>query len=365
MNLDDGGHRADGNAVPVHPDGPADRMDQMSIRLVDVAAVAGVSEATVSRVVNGRRGVAPATRQTVLAALDTLGFERPLRSRQRSAGLVGLITPELDNPIFPAFAQVIERTLAMHGFTPVLCTQLPGGASEDEFTMMLFERGVAGIVFVSGLHADTTTKPDRYQRLIDRNLPIVLINGYLPDVHAPFFSADDRAAMSVAVRHLSTLGHERIGLAVGPARYFPVVRKLAGFRDAVATAGVEGVVEHSLYSMEGGQSAADALIRRGCTAIVCGSDIMALGAIRAARGSGLRVPEDLSVIGFDDSPLIAFTDPPLTTLRQPVGAMGAAAVRALVESIGGVAQPAGEFMFQTELVVRNSTAASRGSHGTG
>jgi LacI family transcriptional regulator, repressor for deo operon, udp, cdd, tsx, nupC, and nupG len=334
------------------------RLDQPAVRLADIAVQAGVSEATVSRVINGKQNVSPATRQAVLTALDVLGFERPLRTRQRSAGLVGLITPELDNPIFPAFAQVIERTLTMRGYTPVLCTQIPGGATEDEFTGMLSERGVAGIVFVSGMHADTTAKPDRYQRLIERNLPIVLINGYVPGIAAPFFSVDDRAAMHLAVRHLTALGHERIGLAVGQVRYFPVVRKLEGFKDAIGVAGpnVEGRIEHSLFAFEGGQSAGAALINQGCTAIVCGSDMMALGAVRAVRDRGLRVPEDISVVGFDDSPLIAFTDPPLTTVRQPVAQMASAAARTLLDGIAGVPATTGEFMFQPELVVRGSTA---------
>jgi DNA-binding LacI/PurR family transcriptional regulator len=334
------------------------RPDAITIRLTDIAAQAGVSEATVSRVLNGKAGVAPATRQNVLAALDVLGFERPMRTRQRSAGLIGLITPELDNPIFPAFAQVIERTLSLHGFTPVLCTQMPGGATEDEFTGALVERGVAGIVFVSGLHADTTTKPDRYQRLLERSLPIVLINGYLPDVAAPFFSVDDRAAMSLAVRHLTALGHTRIGLAVGPARYFPVVRKLDGFASALAAAGggVTGAVAHSLYSFEGGRSAGDALIAKGCTAIACGSDMMALGVVRAARERGLRVPEDISVVGFDDSPLIAFTDPPLTTVRQPLVQMAIAGARLALRIARGEQPSQTRVELATELVIRESTA---------
>lgn len=329
----------------------------LGVRLTDVAAQAGVSEATVSRVVNGKAGVSPATRQAVLTALDVLGFERPLRTRQRSAGLIGLITPELDNPIFPAFAQVIERTLAQHGYTPVLCTQMPGGASEDEFTAMLVERGVSGIVFVSGLHADTTTKPDRYQRLIERRLPIVLINGYMNGIDAPFFSTDDRAAMTLAIRHLAALGHTRVGLAVGPPRYFPVVRKTQGFQSAAEAADIEGFVDHSLFSFEGGRSAGDTLIDEGATAIVCGSDIQALGVINGARSRGLRVPEDVSVVGFDDSTFIAYTDPPLTTIRQPVAAMAGAAVRALLDSIAGTPAPIGEFVFQPELVVRASTGA--------
>ena len=131
----------------------------MRARLSDIAQQAEVSEATVSRVLNDRPGVAPETRQAVLTALDVLGYERPARLRKRSAGLVGLVVPELDNPIFPAFAQVIESALAQSGYTPVLCTQTPGGVTEDEYVEMLLDRQVSGIVFVSGLHADTDRRP--------------------------------------------------------------------------------------------------------------------------------------------------------------------------------------------------------------
>ncbi|HEY1486851.1 MAG TPA: substrate-binding domain-containing protein, partial [Micromonosporaceae bacterium] len=188
---------------------------------------------------------------------------------------------------------------------------------------------------------------------------IVLVNGYLDGLAAPFFSVDDRAAMALAVKHLTALGHRRVGLAVGPPRLFPVVRKVDGFHSAVGAAGdgVSGDVEHSIFSFEGGRSAGDALIGRGCTGIVCGSDMMALGVVRAARERGLTVPHDVAVVGFDDSPLIAFTDPPLTTIRQPVAAMGAAAVHALLDAIAGAHPPTGEFVFQPELVVRDSTAA--------
>jgi LacI family transcriptional regulator, repressor for deo operon, udp, cdd, tsx, nupC, and nupG len=348
----------------------------VGIRLADVATQAGVSEATVSRVLNGKPGVSAARRAAVVAALDRLGYERPLRLRQRSAGLVGLITPELDNPIFPTFAQAIERELMRQGYTPVLCTQTPGGATEDEFTDLLVERGVSGILNVSGLHADSTASPDRYIRLRQAGIPLVLINGYLAGVAAPFVSVDDRAASRLAVSHLVELGHRRIGLAVGPRRYVPVIRKVAGFAEAIrdlipapggateAGAGERGaddgpLVEHSIFSVEGGQVAGFALLDRGCTGIVCGSDLMALGVIRAARARGLVVPRDVSVVGFDDSPLIAFTDPPLTTVRQPVAAMSSAAVRALLEEIAGAPAPTSEFIFQPELVVRGSTASGR------
>lgn len=335
----------------------------MTARLADIAAQAGVSEATVSRVLNGKPGVAATTRESVLAALDVLGYERPARLRQRSAGLVGLITPELENPIFPAFAQVIGQALTRQGYTPVLATQTPGGSTEDELTEMLVERGVAGIIYVSGLHADTTADHGRYERLRARGVPFVLINGFAPTVRAPFVSPDDRAAMRLAVAHLASLGHERIGLALGPARFVPVQRKIQGFLDAMEdTLGrspdaCRPWIQHSLFTLEGGQAAATALIKEGCTAAVCASDMMALGAIRAAREQELAVPRDFSVIGFDDSPLIAFTDPPLTTIRQPVPAMGQAAVRALLEEISTTPAPHSEFVFLPELVVRGSTSS--------
>jgi DNA-binding LacI/PurR family transcriptional regulator len=337
--------------------GTPGRVDGATVRLSEIANQAGVSEATVSRVLNGKPGVSAPTRQAVLAALDIIGVERPMRARQRSAGLIGLITPELDNPIFPAYAQTIERLLALHGYTPVLCTQMYGGTIEDEFTAMLVERGVAGIIFVSGLHADTTTKPDRYLRLIERGVPIVFINGYMDGVSAPFFSVDDRAAMGLAIRHLTALGHTKIGLAVGQSRYFPVVRKIEGFDAAIAAAGapVRGVIAHSLFSFEGGHAAGDSLLAQGCTAVVCGSDMMALGVVRAARDRRAQVPGDVAVVGFDDSPLIAYTDPPLTTIRQPVATLSAVAVSALIDSVNGRHPPTGEFMFQPELVVRAST----------
>lgn len=329
-------------------------------RLSDIAQQAEVSEATVSRVLNGRSGVAASTRQRVLAALDVLGYTRPVRLRQRSAGLVGLLIPELTNPIFPAFAQVIEQLLASQGFTPVLCTQSPGGSTEDELVDQLVERGVTGIIFMSGLHADTAQDPGRYARLSGRGVPFVLINGYNEHVRGPFVSPDDTAATRLAVGHLRALGHERIGLAVGPHRFVPVRRKVAGFLaetgHTAAEAAAAGLVRHTLFSVEGGQAAAADLLQSGCTAVVCGSDMMALGAIRAARQAGLAVPRDVSVVGYDDSDLFAFTDPPLTTLRQPVRAMAGAAVDALLEEVGGNVVPDTEFVFQPELVVRGSTA---------
>ncbi len=348
----------------VHPLGARfGEEDLVRARLADIAAQAGVSEATVSRVLNGKPGVAESTRQAVLTALDVLGYERPLRLKQRSAGLVGLVVPELENPIFPAMVQVIEVSLARQGYTTVLCTQTPGGLHEDEYVQMLAERGVSGIIFVSGLHADSTADPGRYQALRQRGLPIVLVNGYLDGVDAPFISNDDVASMELAVSHLVSLGHRRIGLAVGPVRFVPVLRKVTGFRESLHRhLGVDDAdpwVEYSVFSVEGGAMAAERLVvERGVTGLICGSDLMALGAIRAVRARGLAVPQDVSVIGYDDSLLVAFMDPPLTTVRQSVQAMGAAAVRGLLDEISGLPAPRAEYVFRPELVVRASTGAA-------
>jgi LacI family repressor for deo operon, udp, cdd, tsx, nupC, and nupG len=330
-------------------------------RLTDVAEQAGVSTATVSRVLNGKAGVASETRRAVLAALDMLGYERPEKLHARSAGLVGVIVPELGNPIFPAFAQAIESVLSSLGYTPVLCTQSPGGTTEDQYVEMLVDHAVDGIVFVSGLHADSQSDPERYERLRGRGLPFVLVNGYRGGIDAPSFATDDASSMDLAVRHLVSQGHRQIGLAIGPERFVPAQRKREGFVRAMERhAGVDSPrVVPTLYTVEGGQGAGGLLIDAGCTAVVCGSDLMALGAVRAARSRGLSVPRDVSVIGYDDAPLIAFTDPPLTTIRQPVAAMSHAAVSSLVSEIGGGTVPRSELLFVADLVVRRSTAAAR------
>lgn len=334
-------------------------------RLADIAAHAGVSTATVSRVLNGKSVVAGETRQAVMAALDLLGYERPKATGMRSAGLVGLVVPELTNPVFPAIAQAAESLLSQAGYTPLLCTQSPGGTTEDEYIETLGDHGVDGILFVSGLHADTTANRGRYRKLRERGMPIVLVGGFAPDVDAPQVSTDERAAAGLAVRHLVAQGHRRIGLALGPERFVPSQRKRAGFVDALVRSGLaadeDDAARHvvsSLYTVEGGAVAATELLDAGHTALVCASDVMALGAMRAVHARGLRLPEDVSVVGYDDSPLMAFTDPPLTTIRQPVQSLCRAAVQMLLSEIRGERATRTEVVVEPELVVRGSTGAA-------
>jgi LacI family transcriptional regulator, repressor for deo operon, udp, cdd, tsx, nupC, and nupG len=330
-------------------------------RLTEVAKKAGVSEATVSRVLNGRGGVSEATRTAVLTALDVLGYERPTKLRGERARLVGLVLPELQNPIFPAFAEAVTGALVQRGLSPILCARTMGGVSEVDFVEMLLEHQVSGIIFAGGNYAMADAGHDHYHMLTGRGLPAVLVNAGVDELNFPRVSTDDAVAVEQAYAHLVSLGHERIGALLGPADHVPSQRKLAALQAAAKSGGgaVTYEVERSAFSMEGGRAAAAKLVGRDVTGILCASDVLALGAVRAVRRLGLRVPDDVSIIGYDDSALMTCMDPPLTTVRQPIEAMGQSVVDLLVQQIGGGGVAPDELLFEPELVVRGSTAPRR------
>ena len=335
-----------------------------SRRLADVAQKVGVSEATVSRVLNGKAGVSRGTREAVLTALDVLGYERPTQLRGERARLIGLVLPELQNPIFPALAEVICGALAQRGFTPLLCTaRTAGGLSEAEYVAMLLDQHVSGVVFAGGHFGEQAAPHDHYRLLRSRGVPVVLINAAVDGLDLPCVSTDDATAAGQAFTHLASLGHQRIGLVAGPRDHVPSRRKLAAFaeharRGSRSGDAEPGPVEHALFSLEGGQAATTRLLRHGVTGVICASDVLALGAIRAVRRAGLSVPGDVSVVGYDDSAFMNCTDPPLTTVRQPIEAIGRAAVAMLTGQIEGAAVSAEELFFEPEIVARGSTAAA-------
>jgi len=328
----------------------------MSRRLAEVARKVGVSEATVSRVLNDKPGVGAATRQAVLTALDVLGYERPSKLRGERARLVGLFLPELQNPIFPAFGEVVGGALAQHGYTPVLCTVTAGGISEADYVDLLLQQQVSGVVFAGGQYTQQDAPHEHYRRLVELGLPTVVTNAPIPGLGVPTVSTDDAVAVEQAWGHLTQLGHERIGLLLGPRDHMPSRRKLDAARRLAGGDLPPELVAHSQYSLEAGQAGATRLLGVGVTAIVCASDPLALGAIRAVKRAGLSVPADVSVIGFDDSSLMTSTDPPLTTVRQPIELMGRMVVDLLLAQIEGVDSEPDEYFFEPELVVRGSTA---------
>ncbi|CAN5618488.1 LacI family DNA-binding transcriptional regulator [soil metagenome] len=334
----------------------------MSQRLAEVARKVGVSEATVSRVLNEKPGVSESTRQAVLTALDVLGYERPTKLRGERARLVGLFLPELQNPIFPAFGEVLAAALAQNGYTPVLCTQTAGGISEADYVELLLQQQVSGVVFVGGQYTQEDAPHEHYGRLAELHLPTVFVNAPIADLHFATVSTDDAFATEQAWNHLRQLGHERIGLVLGPPDHVPSQRKLAAARRAAIASGTtlpDSHVVHSHYSLEAGQAATARLLGSGVTGIICMSDPIALGAIRAVRRAGLTVPGDVSIVGFDDSALMNATDPPLTTVRQPIEPMGRMVIELLVSQIKGVASTTDEYLFEPELVVRGSTGPAR------
>ncbi|MFG1702120.1 LacI family DNA-binding transcriptional regulator [Nonomuraea sp. M3C6] len=325
----------------------------MPRRLSDVAAFAGVSVATVSRVLHDKPGIAQATRDSVLTALDVFGYERPQKLRNDRAPLIGLVLPELQNPIFPAMAELVVTELIRHNLLPVLCTRTADGLPEAHYVQMLLAQNVGGIVFIGSSYADAG--PAQVKVLRERKLPIVLINAADENLDVPRVCVDDGVAVQQALGHLRALGHERIGLILGPVGHVPSARKLAAYAANARDLGWRALVAHTIFSMEGGATAAARLVNEGATAVVCASDALALGAIRAVRKLGLKVPADVSVVGFDDSSLMNVTDPPLTTVRQPIAAMGSAAVAALMSQINGHVVPVDEVLFDPELIVRSST----------
>lgn len=319
-------------------------------RMSDLALHAGVSTATVSRVLSGKAGVSEATRQAVMAAMDELGYERE-RTGQ-IGNTVAVILPELSNPSFAAFAEQVDTHLFAAGFSTILLAAAASGSKEIHHLETIGGLGVVGAISVSGIPADTLASNEPYDALAKSGVPTVFINGYAPDLPGAFFSTNDAEAVNASVAHLQDLGHTRIGLVVGQPRYVPAVRKMEAFRQLGFT---EDSIASTIFSVEGGQVAASRLIDSGHTALVCGSDIMALGAIREARRRDLRVPEDISVVGFDDTPLMAFTDPALTTVRQPVRILSKAAVEALTGAIQGHPLDPTEMLFHPDLIIRNST----------
>lgn len=320
-------------------------------KMSDLATHAGVSTATVSRVLGGKPGVRQATRDSVLQAMEELGYSRDKQTSVK-AGVIAILVPELSNPSFPAFVEKLDTLLFSAGRSNVVCAAGAAGTTEVQHLETLQDLNVAGMISVSGTPADTMATNEPYQRLISSGVPAVFINGYADDLDGAFFSCSDAEAVSASVLHLRSLGHQRIGLAVGPERYLPTQRKMAAF----ASLGFDlEDVASTIYTAEGGQLAASRLLATGHTAIICGSDIMALGAIREIRSRGLDVPSDVSVVGFDDSPLMAFTDPALTTVRQPVRAICEAAVSALMGALDGAQLDRGEMLFLPDLIIRNST----------
>ena len=331
--------------------------------MADIAVHAGVSTATVSRVFNGVGQVSDETRRKVLTAIDELGYDRPAPERTPDTPTIGVIVPELTNPIFAAFAHHLQEEVARAGGIAMIRSQTPGATSEFDHLSSLLEHRVSGLIFVSGRHADLLADLGPYHEVVARSIPLVTINGTRAEIPAPDFSTDDTLGIRAAVTHLHELGHSRIALLTGRTHIVPALRKAEAFTQVMEelVGDHSPIIEETFYTYEAAAAHTNGLIERGVTAIVTGSDLQALGAIRTITSLGLSVPEDISVIGFDDSFLMSHLSPGLTTVHQPVPAIVAAAVRNLFEALAtpDYTPEHADYVFSPDLVVRATTARAK------
>jgi LacI family transcriptional regulator len=341
---------------------PGERTPRRRATLAVVAAEAGVSLPTVSKVVNGRPDVAPETRARVERLLGEFNYHRPgarrgLR-RGRRSGLIDLIFNGLDSPWAVEILRGVEDWCAGHATGAAVSAVRHGSARPASWTSALASHDTEGVILVT---SELTTP--QLEQLRGEGIPLVVVDPVnLPDADLPSVGTTNWAGGLAATDHLTSLGHTRIGAIAGPPEYLCSRARLDGYRSALDRARVTyrpELIRHGDFQHEGGFLRGSELLDlpEPPTAIFAGSDQQALGVYEAARQHGLRVPQDLSIVGFDDLPVARWISPPLTTVRQPLTEMGRTAAAMLGDLIDGKPLPTRRVELSTELIVRESTAA--------
>ncbi len=331
------------------------------VNLADVAKSAGVHVSTASRALNPetRSVVSDATVAKVVEAAQRLGYRpHPLARGLRTdrTFTVGIVVPDLENPLFPPLVRGAEGALGGEGYS-----LLVGNTDNDRehtaaVVSTLVDQRVDGLILATAEIGD-----ELLPALRQEGVTVVLVNREGDDASIPAVVGDDHAGIGLAVDHLVELGHRVVGHVAGPARLSTGVARAAAFRAHTERHGVDGSVEVAeWFQMEPGYTAAASLLNRRpeLTAIVAANDLLALGTCRAVADSGRRVPQDVSVVGYNDMPFVDLIQPPLTTVRVPFREMGALAAKTLLAIFGG------ETVTETvrmapELCVRGSTARAR------
>ncbi|MCK4176155.1 LacI family DNA-binding transcriptional regulator [Aciditerrimonas ferrireducens] len=348
-------------------------MASRRVTLADVARLAGVHPATASRALNQVDGsglVSPATVARVTAAANRLGYRpnpvaRSLRTRRSHT--VGVVIPDLANPLFPPVIRGIEDRLAEGGYVALLANTDDDPARERQLLERMRERHVDGLVLATVRRG--TPEPAGPG---EEDLPVVLVNRVAEDRALPAVAADDVSGIRLAVAHLVSLGHRRIGHVAGPQDLSTGAGRLRGFRLGMAEQGLEvgptDVVVAERYQVAEGLRCARQLLaqRPRVTAIVAANDMLALGCYRALAEAGLACPQDCSVVGFNDMPFVDQLSPPLTSVRFDHYAMGREAAQLILERLATPGCPTKVVYLPPELVVRASTGpAPRGGLGAG
>lgn len=342
--------------------------DGSTVRKVTITAIAreaGVSVPTVSRVVNGRSDVAPETRARVENLLRQHGYRRRTSAPGDRAALVDLVFNDLDSPWAVEIIRGVEETAHSAGVGTVVSAIHDRAGDARQWMTNLRARASDGVILVT-----SALEPHLHEELHRLGVPIVVVDpAGSPKLEAPTIGATNWAGGMAATEHLLKLGHHRIGIITGPSRLLCSRARLDGHRAALEAAGQpfdEELVAPGDFYHASGFSGCDHLMSlpEPPTAIFASSDQMALGAIEALRRRGLRVPQDVSVVGFDDLPEMRWAAPPLTTVRQPLAEMGKLAARTVLRQARGEEIESPRVELATELIVRASTAAPRATSET-
>lgn len=329
----------------------------------DVARAAGVSSATVSKVFNGRADVAPATRSLVRRTARQLGYERRRPGTLDEATRVAVVVEDLENAYTPAVLEGLVRQAQREGVLVELherdggrVREAAGEPGSTRWLQAIRDSGVDGVILVT-MPVDAA----QVRAAEELGLPLVSLDPVDEGAGTPLsVGATNWRGGVQATRHLLDLGHRRIGVVTGPARSRPASERLAGFESAMREAGVEvdpALIVPGGFRYEDGLSGGRYLLQldERPTAVFAACDLVAFGVAEAGRRLGLRVPDDLSLIGFDDGYMALWHSPPLTTVRQPLDQLGAEAMRRISRLVAGEPAPP-ELELATTLVVRQSTA---------
>ena len=326
----------------------------------DVARLAGLSISTVSHVINNTRVVSDESRQRVSQAMEELGYRpnalaRSLR-RQKTTTL-GMIVPDSANPFFAEVARGIEDTSFAQNYSVILCNSDGDLKKQLAYTNVLIENRVAGILFVAaGISTELVNDLRR------RRVPLVVVDREIPGAEVDTVLTNHAQGGRLATQHLVDLGHKRIACISGSSEVSPSGQRLIGYREVLEANGFpfdENLVLKGDFKYESGYEATRRIlgIQKPPTAIFACNDLMAVGCISAAAELNVRVPDDLSVVGFDNVRLASFTHPPLTTVAQPIYEIGVIATEMLFQRICDLDAPPRFERLDTELCVRKSTAA--------
>ena len=330
--------------------------------LRDVAQMAGVHPATASRALNPqtRPLVNADTARKVLRAAESIGYQpnpiaRSLKTARSST--VGLVIPDLTNPLFPPIVRGIEDVLALVGYSAWIVNTDNDPAREETQVESLRSRQVEGLII-----ATARREHPLLVRLHRMGVRMVLVNRRVDGLELPSVTADDDAGISMAVTHLAALGHTRIAHLAGPQQTSTGVARARAFRHAVRDLGLDDdpalIVECGYWSETEGAQALRRLLDAGtrCTAVVAGNDLIALGCYDVFAERGMRCPDDLSVVGFNDMPFLDKMNPPLTTVSIPHYELGSEAGRLLLDTIDDPERVPRSVLLTPSLVVRASTA---------